>query len=495
MGKVNILVVEDESIVALDIKGRLQNMGYHVPALAATGEEAIHAAARFHPNLVLMDIKLRGNMDGIATAEQIRARFDIPVIYLTAYADETTLQRAKITESFGYLLKPFEERELTATIETALYKHTMERKLKENEQWLSTTLTSIGDAVIATDTQGCIKFMNPVAETLTGWTQAAALGRPSAEVFVIINEETGQPLENPVDQVLAQNQPVKLNRHTLLLAHNGCQFPIDDSAAPIKDDKGHTNGVVLVFRDITEQREAEAILQQYTAQLRAHNEELDAFAHTVAHDLQGPLGHIVSMADALKTYHHSMSPQELDTYLDHIMQNGLRTSNIIDALLLLAGVRKKESIQTQPLDMAKIVYDTRQRLAPAILESNAQIITPESWPNAIGYAPWVEEVWVNYLSNGLKYGGRPPQLQLGANVLDNRQVRFWVQDNGAGLSPDEQKLLFTPFTKLSQVQTSGHGLGLSIVRRIVEKLNGTAGVESPGHNNQGSLFYFTLPTG
>ena len=125
-------------------------------------------------DLVLMDIVLEGDMDGVKAAEHIRNHFDIPVVYLTAYSDDTTLQRAKITEPYGYILKPFQERELYTTIEMALYKHKMERKLKENEQWLATTLKSIGDAVIATDTKGFVTFMNPVAEVLTGWKQEEA---------------------------------------------------------------------------------------------------------------------------------------------------------------------------------------------------------------------------------------------------------------------------------------------------------------------------------
>ncbi len=493
MGKTSILVVEDESIVALDIKIRLQNMGYAVAALAATGEEAIRAAQIHRPDIVLMDIKLQGKMDGVAAAEQIRAQFDIPVVYLTAFADEVTLQRAKITESFGYLLKPFEERELAAVIETAVYKHRIERRLKENEQWLTTTLNSIGDAVIATGTVGDIKFLNPVAEELTGWTQAEALGRPSVEVFVILNEESLEPLANPVEQVLHCQQSLAINRHALLVARDNTQIPIEVSAAPIKNDKGATNGVVLVFKDITEQRAAEAKLRDYTAQLQAHIEELDAFAHTVAHDLQSPLGYMVSMADAVKTYHGSMSPEELAGYLDLIVLNGLKTSNIIDALLLLAGVRKKGDITLHPLEMSKIVREARSRLGHLISANKASISVPAVWPVALGYAPWVEEVWINYLSNGVKYGGQPPRLQLGAEPLPDGQIKFWIQDNGDGILPENQAGLFTPFTQLNQAQTGGHGLGLSIVRRIVEKLNGSVGVESPAPDGTGSLFYFTLP--
>jgi len=167
MPSFKILVVEDESIVAMDIKHRLESMGYIVPAITSSGEEAVKKTAETNPDLVLMDIVLKGEMDGIDAAQQIKDNLDIPVVYLTAYSDEKTLKRAKITGPFGYIIKPFEDRELHSAIEIALYKHEMESKLKENEKWLSTTLESIGDAVITTDKNGCITFMNPIAQNLT----------------------------------------------------------------------------------------------------------------------------------------------------------------------------------------------------------------------------------------------------------------------------------------------------------------------------------------
>jgi signal transduction histidine kinase len=177
-------------------------------------------------------------------------------------------------------------------------------------------------------------------------------------------------------------------------------------------------------------------------------------------------------------------------------------------LLLLASARQQQ-VKLQPLDMASIVAEAQQRLVDQIGQAQAEIILPppSAWPVALGYAPWVEEVWANYLSNGLKYGGRPPRLELGATVEPpiavetsedsakepTPMVRFWLRDNGPGLSPEEQSRLFTPFTRLDQLEVKGHGLGLSIVRRIVEKLGGQVGVESAGAPGQGSVFSFTLP--
>ncbi len=263
----SVLVVEDENIVAKDIVNRLRNLGYAVCGTATTGEDAIELTKRQRPGLVLMDIMLKGRMDGIEAAGVIVGQFDTPVIYLTAYADEKTLQRAKQTEAFGYLLKPFEERELHITIEMALFKHQMERKVRESEGWLSAVLHSIGDAVIATDMRGTIRFMNSVAECLTGWPQAEAAGRPLAEIFTIIDEKTREPIPNPVERAIRHETPQRLVMRTLLVARTGREIPIDDSAAPIRSTAGGITGAVLVFRDVTERRRAEEALRQSQSQL------------------------------------------------------------------------------------------------------------------------------------------------------------------------------------------------------------------------------------
>lgn len=254
MAPAQILIVEDESIVAEDIHDSLQNLGYIAAATVSSGEEAIAKAEEIHPSLVLMDIKLEGAMDGVEAARHIRSRFDIPVIYLTAYADEETLEQAKVTESYGYILKPFQERELRASVEMALYKHQMESKSREKERWLGTTLKSIGDAVIATDRKERITFMNPVAETLTGWKEKDALGKDLTEVFTIENKQTGVLVESPAAKALRKGDIVDLENHTALIAKDRTEIPILDSAAPIRDEKGNIAGAVLVFRHLNQRR-------------------------------------------------------------------------------------------------------------------------------------------------------------------------------------------------------------------------------------------------
>ncbi len=261
--------------------------------------------------------------------------------------------------------------------------------------------------------------------------------------------------------------------------------------------------VIYRHRLAEEKRQADEALRQYAAELKARNEELDAFAHTVAHDLKNPLNNVINSAALLTEDNVGSLGETQQECLQMIVRSVLKMDNIIDELLLLAGVRKTE-VAIEPLDMAGIVAEARLRLADLIEDTRSEIILPEAsaWPVAIGYGPWVEEVWVNYLSNALKYGGWPPRIELGADadpspaVVEGEGgiVRFWVHDNGQGIAREDQARLFTPFTRLDQARAKGHGLGLSIVRRIVEKLGGQVGVESDGVPGQGSTFFFTLPS-
>lgn len=284
MKNANILVVEDESIVAKDIQSRLRKFGYYVPAIASTGEEAINKVAENHPDLVLMDIRIKGDMDGVEAAKEIHERFNVPIIYLTAYADANTLARAKVTQPFGYILKPFKERELQTTIEITLSRHEMERKLKENEQWLATVLKSIGDAVITTDSDGKVKFMNTVAEALTGWQQADALGSAVTEVFNIALSE------RIITQVLNSGVSVGLEEQTTLVSKNGVEIPIENQSAPIKDEQGNTKGVVFVFRDITKRLQAEEEREKLVQQLARLNTDLERQVQERTTQLQKSLG-------------------------------------------------------------------------------------------------------------------------------------------------------------------------------------------------------------
>jgi len=233
-------------------------------------------------------------------------------------------------------------------------------------------------------------------------------------------------------------------------------------------------------------------LRQHTQELQARNQELDAFAHTVAHDLKTPLGPLMGLTEILEMSFDALSEDDVTEILQSIRRSGRKMQNIVDELLLLAQVRDAD-VKSEPLDMSSILAEAEHRLTHLFKEYEAKITMPDSWPRAWGYTPWIEEVWVNYLSNGMKYGGQPPCLKLGADLQENGMARFWVKDNGRGLTLKEQERLFIPFTQLSEVRTEGHGLGLSIVQRIIEKLGGEVSVESEGVPGQGSIFSFTLP--
>lgn len=243
---------------------------------------------------------------------------------------------------------------------------------------------------------------------------------------------------------------------------------------------------------------AHLTIRKQHQQLQQHHEELDAFAHTVAHDLKNPVANVISITDFL------LDMYSVDTPLDSkgrkgiqlLRKTGQRAFDIINALLTLCRVSRQVAVKIKPLDMSKIVQSViQEHLVSMIEEYQAVIDLPNSWPLVLGYAPWVEEVWINYLSNGLKYGGQPPHLVLGVDCQDeNGMIRFWVRDNGKGLSQKEIAQLFIPFTRLvhpHQKGREGHGLGLSIVHKIVEQLGGQVGIES--ELGQGSVFYFTLP--
>jgi signal transduction histidine kinase len=219
--------------------------------------------------------------------------------------------------------------------------------------------------------------------------------------------------------------------------------------------------------------------------------QLDAFAHTVAHDLKNPLGVITGYMSFLTDNWSTTAPEQVEELLQTITQTGYKMSNIIEELLLLASIRQSE-IKLKPLNMRNIVSESLLRLDYMLEEYEAEITMSEEWPVALGHAQWVEEVWVNYISNGLKYGGCPPHLELGASPQANGVVRFWVRDNGPGLSKEAQAKLFTRFIRLEETRAKGHGLGLSIVQHIVEKLGGEVGINS--QIGQGSEFSFTLAT-
>jgi PAS domain S-box-containing protein len=264
--------------------------------------------------------------------------------------------------------------------------------------------------------------------------------------------------------------------------NDGTEIPVEVSSRIVRRDQ---QAVLLNFaRDISKRKQLEAEREQLIV-------ELDAYAHTVAHDLKSPLSILLGYSNMLMDFSSGASEEEIQEWVGTLHKIGRKMHNIIDELLLLASVRKMEDINQEFLDMRVIVGEALGRLTNVIAEAGVEVITPDVWPQALGYPSCVEEIWVNYISNAIKYGGTPPLVEVGGTPEGDGMVRFWVRDNGPGILPEEQARLFDQFTRLDKTRAEGHGLGLSIVQRIVEKLGGEVGVES--RIAEGSTFSFTLP--
>ncbi len=289
-----ILIVEDESIIALNLQEILESLDYKVPAVVASAEQAIIRAGELQPSLVLMDIRLQGEMDGIQAAEQIWKQFQIPVIYLTGHSDRSTVERVRLTAPFGYLLKPIKKQELYVAIESALQRC-------DRERWVNAVLNDMGDGVIVMDEKQKIKYLNCMAEVITDWTSAQAKDRSIMDVFNAIEAQTRTPIENPVTDTLERGIVNYLETNLLLLTKNGNTIPISSSIAPFRNFSGAMAGAVLVFRDITTRHQAQErdrALEQ-AKQLHAEKAELerlhelkDNFINTVSHELRSPLTNI-----------------------------------------------------------------------------------------------------------------------------------------------------------------------------------------------------------
>ncbi len=374
---------------------------------------------------------------------------------------------------------------------------------------LTRALEQSASTIVMTNAQGIIEYVNPAFTHITGYTAEEALGQNPR---ILKSGYHGQELYHDLWTTIRRGdtwQGEIINRKK-----DGSLYYEAATISPVKDRNGHITHFIAVKDDITARKQAEEALRkseealrQYAEQLAAQNADLDAFAHTVAHDLKNPIGLIIGYADLLRDEQTPLTDAQRQSALQVLAQTGKKLNVIIEELMLLSGLRK-QTVTAAPVNMPEVVEQAKQRLLDQIAQHNAILVPQDEnpWPQALGYAPWIEEVWANYLSNALKYGGQPekgiaPRVEIGWNWEQPRgqgeiraneaQIRFWVRDNGQGLSEEAQAQLFVPFTRLDQVRVQGHGLGLSIVQRIIERLGGQVGVEStPG---EGSTFYFVLP--
>ncbi|MBI3987281.1 MAG: response regulator [Lentisphaerae bacterium] len=505
--KASILVVEDESIVAKDIQSSLQTLGYRVPAIVSTGEDAVNKAGALRPDLVLMDIMLKGDMDGIEAAAEIRKRYKIPAVYLTAYTDENTLRRAKVSEAFGYLLKPFEDRELRITIEMALYKHKMELKLSETGEWLETTLQCIVDAVIATDLEGRIKLLNPVAGALTGWKTEDALHRPLDEVFCVKTQAAAVPLRQYMDQATSGGVSVHFNSGTILASRQGREIPIEGSVALIRDPEEQVFGFVLVFRDITERSQGEARERDIQERLirSRRMESLGALAGGVAHDLNNILGPIVGYPDLIMKNLQPGSPLRED--LEIIKNSAKKAVEVIRDLLALGRIGHHS---TESLLLHATIETYLKSPGFLLLQVSHPLVAVEQHfdpqlPPVKGTEPQLVRLLSNLVSHAfdaMPEGGRLI-LSTCSRRLESAQEGFEtippgdyvvlkVADTGQGIEREHINRLFEPFfVRKKQGTQSGSGLGLAVVYGVIKEHKGFVDVHSEA--GRGTEFTLYLP--
>ena len=345
----------------------------------------------------------------------------------------------------------------------------------------------IPDAILVVDNSLLIADLNPAMRKLMNSNQEEVIGQ-SVEKLFPHRQKLITDIKNQDDFQTEISRDVA-----------GITQFFDLQSTVLLDQNKQQTGRLIVLKDITRHVDAEEKIMETNNRLMDEIKEkekliadLDSFSHTVAHDLKNMLGAIVSASNLIKMGIDDMKKEEILEINDLIRQSATKTIHITRELLTLASVRQQE-VKLVNVNMQRIVIEALKRLNDMILENNAQVIIPEQWHNVLGYEGWIEEVWINYISNAIKYGGTPPVIHMGSEILADQRVRFWIKDNGKGLSQADMALLFNKFTRLDTLRAEGHGLGLSIVKRIVEKLNGEVGVESTNIPGEGCTFYFILP--
>jgi PAS domain S-box-containing protein len=280
--KARIMVVEDEGVVALQLKEALQGLGYVVPIVALTGEDAVAKMMEVEPDLVLMDIRLKGSLNGIEAAKRIRQRLDVPVVYLTAFSDAETLEQAQLTEPYGYVMKPVEEKSLHAIIQMSLLKHRRTRSQRESGWWMSAVAASMMEAVVICDPKGYLKFVNPSSEALLGLSQSDLLEKRLLDVVKLIDAEKRTPLSIPVSEPLLEGKST-LRGNCRLLAGEGREVPVEFSASPLRSPEGTLFGILYVFRQTAgRERVQNLVLHELEELARVRKKVLPSLASTVA---------------------------------------------------------------------------------------------------------------------------------------------------------------------------------------------------------------------
>lgn len=527
MSRKKILVTEDEAIVAMDIKQRLEAQGFRVTATVATGADAIRSIEDNRPDLVLMDIQIRGNIDGIETAAMVHERFQVPVIFLTANSDTSTIDRAKTVGPTAYLLKPFDDRELKASIDIALYRHELECALRNQKEWWYTALNSIGDAVVTVDTQSKVTFLNPAAEKLTQINLSEATGSPLDDVFVLVNEETGEPIKTPVQTSLEAGATVLLSNHSALIRPDESLLPIEHTAAPIFSQEREIIGAILVFHDATQSRERETRARAHqvelkrqvdarTAELLEANEQLrqeikerermeaervrlqnqlkkaekmeslGMLAGGVAHDLNNILSPILGYPGLIMAGLPQNSPFIKD--LKTIEKSAQTAADVIQDLLTLARRRRYEMEATDINEVINGFAESATFTELAASKPGIDVVfeLEDGIEPVSGSDTHLTKVLMNLVTNAFDAMAKEGTLTICSeqrhldrllsgydDIVPGDYVVLRVKDTGIGIEPADREKIFEPYySRKALGRSSGSGLGLSIVFGVVKDHNG-----------------------
>lgn len=470
-----IAIVEDEGLIALDLQRRLEQAGYAVLSVHDNAEEALAAIEDSRPDLVLMDIRIRGPYDGIEAAGEIRRRFQIPVLFVTAHSDRDTLDRAKLSEPFGYIVKPFAGVDFRAQIEVALWKNRMERKLRESEAWLSATFRSVPDGLIATDSEGQVAFVNAPAEKLTGWTANEAKGRPLMDVFQVFEAETGMPVVHPIEAAFDGREPEPGPRQYLLRSASG-ETALVETTVSVNRDEGELLGIVLVFRDITERRRNQDREQQLKRM-----KTLSALSVGVGRELAESQRRI---DDSLMQLVAITQGQTLRLVGD-IYKRVARQQSIVQQLLSLGSLQPGEAAL---VNVNVMIAGLKARLKETLGDAIELNLAPEADVSTIQADPMGLAESLNRLMEGARKampeGGR---VTIATHLLNRKEtggekdlVRIEVHDTGRSIRPAAREHVFEPYFQ-ARPGGANPGFSLALVHRFVALSGGSIAVESgPG---------------
>jgi PAS domain S-box-containing protein len=504
--KPHILVVEDESIVALDIQNRLRRLGYIVPTTVASGPAALAKAAELQPDLILMDIKLKGEMDGIEAAEQIKARYGIPLIYLTAFADEATLQRAKSTEPLGYLVKPFEELELQATIRMAFYRLQIERRLKDSEQKFRGIIENAMDGIFLVDAKGKIIEWNTTQEIITGLAQTDVLGKFAWDVWYSLLPEKNKAKASAnhlKSKILGIIESGHLPDHwrfaeTEIQNGDGLLRTLQSRLFIFEREEGNTAG--SISRDITERKRFDEAVQQANK-----IESLGLLAGGAAHDFNNLL--VVILGQASLAVAKLAADHPARAHIEKAVQAAQNAADLTQQMLAISGRGKFE---VQALQINELIR-SEFGLLRAIVPKNAALLLDlsESLPLIEGDRSQLQQILTNLVLNAVEaIGDKKGEIRIGTAVKEISQddnqlfenlgttlepgtyVLISVADDGPGMDRKTRKKVFDPFFSTKRL---GRGLGLSAVAGIARGHRGAISVESePG---VGTVFSLLFPQG